>query len=57
VRDELFHVRDQLGLRTAPEYRVLTIFLWISAVLMLVAAVVLSYLVVFIVLPMPRALK
>lgn len=38
VRYELFHIRDTLGLETAPEYRVLYVFLWVSAVLMLIAA-------------------
>lgn len=39
VRQELFDIRDKLGLDTAPEYRVLYIFLWISSVLMLIVAV------------------
>jgi len=38
VRQELFDIRDKLGLDTAPEYRVLYIFLWISSILMLIAA-------------------
>lgn len=38
VRQELFDIRDKLGLDTAPEYRVLYIFLWISAGLMIVVA-------------------
>jgi len=39
VRQELFDIRDKLGLDTAPEYKVLAIFLWISAALILVVAV------------------
>jgi hypothetical protein len=38
VRQELFDIRDKLGLDTAPEYKVLYVFLWISAILMLIAA-------------------
>jgi hypothetical protein len=39
VRMELFEIRDKLGLSTAPEYRVLSIFLLLSAFLMLVVAI------------------
>ncbi|HXN99661.1 MAG TPA: hypothetical protein VN881_11350 [Candidatus Acidoferrales bacterium] len=39
VRMELFEIRDRLGLGTAPEYKVLTIFLLLSAALMLIVAV------------------
>ena len=38
VRQELFDIRDKLGLDTAPEYKVLYVFLWISAILMLIVA-------------------
>jgi hypothetical protein len=38
VRQELFDIRDRLGLNTAPEYRVLYVFLWVSAILMLIVA-------------------
>jgi hypothetical protein len=38
VRQELFDIRDKLGLDTAPEYKVLYIFLWVSSVLMLITA-------------------
>jgi hypothetical protein len=47
VREELFEIRDKLGLATAPEYRVLTVFLWLSAMLMLIVALCLSVLIVF----------
>ena len=39
VRMELFEIRDKLGLSTAPEYRVLSIFSLLSAFLMLVVAI------------------
>jgi hypothetical protein len=38
VRRELFAIRDKLGLDTAPEYLVLTVFLLLSALLLLVVA-------------------
>jgi hypothetical protein len=39
VRKELFDIRDELKLATAPEYRVLTVFLWLSAALMIVVGI------------------
>jgi hypothetical protein len=39
VRQELFDIRDKLGLDTAPEYKVLAVLLWISAAMMLIVAV------------------
>ncbi len=38
TREELFAIRGELGLKTAPEYLVLTIFLWLSAALLVVVA-------------------
>ena len=53
TRQELFDIRDDLGLRTAPEYMVLKMFLWVSAVLMLAVATSLVVIVIFVHLPMP----
>jgi hypothetical protein len=39
VREELFSIRDKLGLATAPEYRVLTVFLWLFAALMIIVGI------------------
>jgi hypothetical protein len=36
VRQELFEIRDALGLSTAPEYKVLSVFLVVSSVLMFI---------------------
>ena len=46
-----FDIRDYLGLRTAPEYMVLKMFLWVSAVLMLAVAASLLVVVIFVRLP------
>ena len=45
VRQELFDIRDKLGLDTAPEYKVLYVFLWVSAILMLIVAICLLVMV------------
>jgi hypothetical protein len=47
VRHELFDIRDKLGLTTAPEYRVLTVFLWLSATLMLIVGICLFVLMIW----------
>jgi hypothetical protein len=47
TRQELFSIRDRLKLSTAPEYRVLTIFLWLSAILLVIVAVSLLVLIFF----------
>jgi hypothetical protein len=39
VRTELLDIRDKLGLTTAPEYRVLTVFLWLFAALMIIVGI------------------
>jgi hypothetical protein len=54
VRQELFDIRDELGLDTAPEYKVLYIFLWISAILMLMVAVGLLVAMFAIKVPTPQ---
>lgn len=54
VRQELFDIRDKLGLDTAPEYRVLYIFLWISSVLMLITALGLLVMMFDLKLPPPK---
>lgn len=51
VRQELFDIRDKLGLDTAPEYNVLCIFLWISAILMLIVALCLVGMMFCVALP------
>ncbi|HTC90447.1 MAG TPA: hypothetical protein VK686_19205 [Bryobacteraceae bacterium] len=53
TRQELFQIRDRLGLDTAPEYAVLKVFLWISAVLMVVVAISLLGIVIYVRLPVP----
>lgn len=57
VRNELFAIRDLLGLGTAPEYAVLTIFLTISGILMLVVGISLLGIVIWVQLPMPVKMK
>jgi hypothetical protein len=47
VRSELRGIGKALGLFTVPEYRVLTVFLYITASLMLVVAVVLTLFVLY----------
>jgi hypothetical protein len=42
TRRELFAIRDALGLATAPEYAVLKVFLWLSAILMLAVGLALA---------------
>jgi hypothetical protein len=56
TRQELFSIRDKLGLDTAPEYAVLKVFLWLSAILMLVVGFCLLGIVIFVKLPLPVAL-
>jgi hypothetical protein len=51
VRHELFEIRDKLGLSTAPEYKVLTVYLYLSAILMLFVGVGLLALMLFVVVP------
>lgn len=53
VRQELFDIRDKLGLDTAPEYRVLFVFLLISSVLMLLVAVGLLFMMFSFKIPVP----
>jgi hypothetical protein len=48
MREELFEIRDALGLLTAPEPHVLTVFLCVSAILMLFVALALLILVFWI---------
>jgi hypothetical protein len=55
VRQELFDIRDKLGLDTALEYKVLYVFLWISAVLMLLVAAGLLVMMFDLKVPPPRA--
>jgi len=54
VRQEMFDIRDKLGLDTAPEYKVLYVFLWISAILMLVVAVCLLVMMFDLKVPPPK---
>jgi cytochrome c-type biogenesis protein CcmH/NrfF len=44
-----------LGLEAAPEYKILTMFLWLSAVLMLIVGFSLAMLVFFVTVPGPKA--
>jgi|HubBroStandDraft_5_1064220.scaffolds.fasta_scaffold433337_1 hypothetical protein len=53
VRNELFEIRDALGLATAPEYAVLKVFLWLSAILMLAVGFALIGIVIWVQLPLP----
>jgi hypothetical protein len=53
VRQELFDIRDKLGLDTAPEYKVLFVFLWISAILMVIVALCLLVMVFDLKVPPP----
>jgi len=55
VRQELFDIRDKLGLDTAPEYKVLYMFLWISSVLMLITALGLLVMMFDLKVPPPTA--
>lgn len=54
TRQELFQIRDALKLPTAPEYLVLTVLLWVSAILMLVVAIALLIVVICVQLPVPH---
>ena len=53
VRQELFDIRDKLGLDTAPEYKVLFVFLWISAILIVIVALCLLVMVFDLKVPPP----
>jgi hypothetical protein len=53
TRQELFQIRDLLGLSTASEYKVLKVFLWISAGLMLMVGISLLGIVIWVRLPDP----
>jgi hypothetical protein len=57
TRQEIFAIRDDLGLRTAPEYAVLKVFLWLSAFLMIAVALALVGIVIWVRLPMPVKVK
>jgi hypothetical protein len=50
IRDEIFSIRDELGLYSAPEVRVLSVVLCISAIMFLVVAISLGLLFYF---PLP----
>ncbi|MEK6589924.1 MAG: hypothetical protein AABZ11_04520 [Nitrospinota bacterium] len=47
TRTEIFKIRDALGFQTAPEVRVLIVFLWIFAVIFALVAAMLLWLVLF----------
>lgn len=53
TRKEVFAIRDDLGLRSAPEYAVLQVFLWVSAGLMLAVGLSLLAIVIYVRLPLP----
>jgi hypothetical protein len=55
TRQELFSIRDKLGLDTAPEYAVLKLFLMLSAILMLAVGGCLLGVVIWVQLPLPIA--
>jgi hypothetical protein len=55
VRQELFDIRDKLGLDTAPEYKVLAVLLWISAGMMLIVGFCLLAMMFCVSLPIPKA--
>lgn len=57
TRLDIFKIRDELGLYSAPEYRVLKIFLFVSAGLMVIVAVAMLGIVIFVRLPMPTTLS
>ena len=54
VRQELFDIRDKLGLDTAPEYKFLYVFLLISATLMLIVAICLLVMMFDLKVPPPK---
>ncbi len=43
VRKEVFNIRDKLGLETAPEFRVLTVFLCLMGLIMFLVGVALLW--------------
>lgn len=57
VRQELFAIRDLLGLGVAPEYRILTVFLWMSALLMVIVGFSLLSIVFLVAMPGPKVPK
>jgi hypothetical protein len=44
-RQDVFSLRDQLGLRVAPEYAVLIVFLWMSAILLILVVIGLLFII------------
>lgn len=45
IREDIFNIRDELGLETAPELNVLTFVLVVSAILFMIVAIGLGYLI------------
>jgi hypothetical protein len=43
VRKDVFYIRDKLGLETAPEFMLLTVFLWVTGLIMFLVGVALLW--------------
>jgi|CZKS01.1.fsa_nt_gi hypothetical protein len=57
VRDELFSIRDKLGLETAPEYKVLTLMLSVCAAMFVLVTLGLCYMMLFLGVPPASTVK